>query len=100
MANLVASDVVLRDVIDRAAVGIVLAEPSGEVVFANETFRRDFTLITAADRAQHLHDLVHPADRGARGELARLARGEIDRYEGEHLCNGKGGGPERVALTA
>ncbi len=100
MAELVGSDVVLRDVIDRAAVGIVLAEPTGELVFANETFRREFTLITAADRSEHLHDLVHPADYGATAHLARLARGEIDEYQGEHLCNGRGGGPERVALRA
>ena len=93
-------DVLVRDILDRAVVGIVLADLDGAVVYTNEAFRSGFELVVPDGRQAHVDDVVHRDDGLARTELARVAAGEVDRYQGEHVCNRPGGATAPATLTA
>ena len=93
-------DVLVRDILDRAVVGIVLADLDGAVVYTNEAFRSGFELGIPDGRQARVDDVVHGDDGLARTELARVAAGEVDRYQGEYVCNGPGGATAPATLTA
>ncbi|MGV8954249.1 MAG: diguanylate cyclase domain-containing protein [Cypionkella sp.] len=82
----------LAKIIDNAAIGMIIAGMDGQLRYSNRAFN-DMMGYSAEGRPDlNIVDLVHEEDAGvARLHLARLMRGEIDEYNGEHrFCQSDG----------
>lgn len=70
-------------IVDCAAVGMVVCDMAGSLVYANQAFHD--ILGHGAEVPSGILDLVHAEDESAgRQHLQRLMRGEADEYRGEH----------------
>ncbi|MDB5535631.1 MAG: domain S-box protein, partial [Devosia sp.] len=66
----------LARVVESAAVGMLVSEMSGRMVFANKAFTTLLGHQIDPDRAQNILDIIHPDDTAmARLQLRRLMRG-------------------------
>ncbi|MGV8833541.1 MAG: diguanylate cyclase domain-containing protein [Devosia sp.] len=73
----------LARIVDCAAVGMVVCDLAGRLVYANDAFQN--MLGYGADQDLTILDLVHADDESAGSQqVQRLMRGEIDTYRGEH----------------
>ena len=82
----------LARVVENAAVGMVVSEMSGRMVYANKAFTSLLGYRIDEYGAQDVLDIMHPDDVAlARLQLQRLMRGEVDDYRGEHrFCRADG----------
>jgi len=91
-------DAMLLRIVDHAAVGMVVCDMTGQVVYANQAFH---TILGHAGTALAILDLVHADDNSAGPQqLQRLMRGEADEYRGEHRFRHADGHPLWVAVAA
>ncbi|MBS3849955.1 diguanylate cyclase [Devosia sp. BSSL-BM10] len=82
-ASFAQSDAMLARIVDRAAVGMVVCDMSGQLAYANHAFQK--MLGYGPDQNLSIVDLVHADDDSAgRQHVQRLMRGETDDYRGEH----------------
>ena len=92
-------DAMLLRIVDHAAVGMVVCDMSGHVVYANQAFHSILGHDAGATLA--ILDLVHAEDDNAGSQhLQRLMRGEADDYRGEHRFCHADGHPLWVAVAA
>ncbi|MGB3335577.1 MAG: PAS domain S-box protein [Devosia sp.] len=90
----------LAKIVDNAAVGMVVSEMDGRMVYANRAF---ITLLgRGIDEADgDVFDLIHPEDSAAaRQRLLLLMRGEDSEYRGEHRFRHADGSPLWVMVAA
>src|SRR6218665_1929633 len=83
----------LAKIVDNAAVGMVVSEMDGRMVYANRAFADLMGLSLDTAASDNILDLVHGDDSAAaRQRLTLLMRGEADEYRGEHrFCHADGG---------
>jgi len=75
----------LADVVDKAAVGMVVSEMSGEIVYGNQAFTGLLGHYINETRTLNILDIIHPDDQATgRLQLRRLMRNEVEEYRGEH----------------
>ncbi|HEV7344380.1 MAG TPA: diguanylate cyclase [Devosia sp.] len=90
----------LAGIVDAAAVGMVVSDMEGRMVYAN----RAFVALLGRDvekAAGEIFDLIHPDDdAAARQRLMRLMRGETTEYRGEHRFRHADGAPLWVMVAA
>lgn len=87
----------LARIVDMAAVGMVVADMDGRLVYANRAFDE---LLERPIAGTTLLDLVHGQDNAAAGlKLQRLMRGEATEYRGEHRFAHADGSPLWVMLA-
>jgi len=90
----------LAKILDSAALGMVVSEMDGRMVYANPAFE---TLLGRGidDADADLFALIHPDDcAAARQRLALLLRGEASEYRGEHRFRHADGTPLWVMVAA
>ncbi|SEQ55397.1 PAS domain S-box-containing protein/diguanylate cyclase (GGDEF) domain-containing protein [Devosia sp. YR412] len=82
----------LTRVVENAAVGMVLSEMSGRMVYANKAFTSLLGHQIDPAAGQNILDIMHPNDVAvARLQLQRLMRNEAEDYRGEHrFCRADG----------
>ena len=82
----------LARIIDRAAVGMVVSEMGGNIIYGNRAFSGLLGHKLDAATQLNILDIIHPDDRAAgRLQLRRLMRNETDEYRGEHrFCRADG----------
>ena len=82
----------LTRMVDNAAVGMVVCELRGQLIYANRAFTALLGHKLDQDGEQNILDIIHPDDAAmARLQLVRLMRGEADEYRGEHrFCHADG----------
>lgn len=86
-------------IVDRAAVGMVVCDMAGRLVYANQAFHD--MLGHGAIEAVGILDLIHAMDDSAgQQHLQRLMRGEADEYRGEHRFRHSDDNPLWVTLAA
>jgi diguanylate cyclase (GGDEF)-like protein/PAS domain S-box-containing protein len=91
----------LAKIVDNAAVGMVVADMAGALVYANRAFRDMLGHVVADDGALDILDLVHSEDSAAaRLRLQRLMRGEGEDYRGEHRFRHADGNAVWVMVAA
>lgn len=91
----------LAKIVDNAAVGMVVSEMDGRMVYANRAFGE--LMGRGVDEAANdsIFALIHSDDStAARQRLQRLMRGEADDYRGEHRFVHADGGPLWVMVAA
>jgi diguanylate cyclase (GGDEF)-like protein/PAS domain S-box-containing protein len=90
----------LAKLVENAAVGMVVSEMDGRMVYANAAFAA--LLGRGIDEADSdLFALIHPDDSAAaRQRLTRLMRGEASEYRGEHRFRHADGCPLWVMVAA
>ncbi len=89
----------LLRIVDHAAVGMVVCDMTGQVIYANQAFHG--LLGQDAQAAGAIVELVHADDANAGAQqLQRLLRGEAEDYRGEHRFRHADGQPLWVALAA
>ena len=92
-------DAMLLRIVDHAAVGMVVCEMSGQIVYANQAFGS--ILGYDASGAGTISGLLHADDDSAGPQhLQRLLRGEAEDYRGEHRFRLADGNPLWVTLAA
>lgn len=75
----------LAGVVENAAVGMVVSEMSGRMVYANRAFSALLGYQIEDDGRQNILDIMHPDDTGiARLQLQRLMRDEAEDFRGDH----------------
>ena len=91
----------LAKIVDNAAVGMVVSEMDGRMVYANRAFV-DLLGHRIDETAQNsIFELVHTDDSAAaRQQLSRLMRGEAGAYRGEHRFRHADGSPLWVMVAA
>ena len=92
-------DAMLLRIVDHAAVGMVVSDMTGAVIYANQAFHA----IMGGDTPETMAiiDLVHGDDDGAAQQhMQRLMRGEADEYRGEHRFRHADGNPVWVTMAA
>ena len=91
----------LAKIVDNAAVGMVVSEMDGRMVYANRAFV-DLLGHRIDETAQNsIFELVHTDDSAAaRQQLSRLMRGEAGAYRGEHQFRHADGSPLWVMVAA
>ena len=78
------SDALLRNVMENAAIGMALVGRDGRLVYANQAYAAMFGYATEECIGLAAADLVHGEDlTGAKRDLDRLDRGEVDSYRAE-----------------
>jgi PAS domain S-box-containing protein len=86
------SSVLLRHLLDNAAIGIAIADPDGRIAQANAAFGAALGREPDACLALRLDEIVAgEAIDTVRGQLWRLEAGEIDVWRSEQQCNRKDG---------
>ena len=82
----------LARVVENAAVGMVMSEMSGRMVYANKAFTALLGFQIDDSGEQNILDIMHPDDTAiARLQLQRLMRNEAEDYRGEHrFCRADG----------
>lgn len=91
----------LSRIVDNAAVGMVLSEMDGNLVYANRAFTTLLGHKVEPGQRQSILDIIHPDDTAtARLQLKRLMRGEIADYRGEHRFCDTAGEPLWVMVAA
>jgi diguanylate cyclase (GGDEF)-like protein/PAS domain S-box-containing protein len=90
----------LARIVENAAVGMVVSDMDGRMVYANAAFMA--LLGHGIDAGgSNLFDLIHPDDSAAaRQRLTLLMRGEADDYRGEHRFRHADGTPLWVMVAA
>jgi len=90
----------LARIVEDAAVGMVVSDVEGRIVYTNAAFRA--LLGGGADHADSdLFALIHPDDSAAaRQRLTLLMRGEANEYRGEHRFRHADGTPLWVMVAA
>jgi diguanylate cyclase (GGDEF)-like protein/PAS domain S-box-containing protein len=89
----------LGNIVDSAAVGMVVSELDGRMVYANRAFVA--LLGHGIDDADDLFSLIHPDDSAAAQlRLSLLMRGESNEYRGEHRFRHADGSPLWVMVAA
>ena len=91
----------LAKIVDNAAVGMVVSEMDGRMVYANRAFV-DLLGHGIDETAQdNILDLIHDDDSAAaRQRLGLLMRGEANEYRGEHRFRHADGDPRWVMVAA
>lgn len=79
--------VLLRRIIDNAAIGMTVAAMDGAIVYRNHAFSRDFGLGSASANAMHLAQIFDPDDTAIAAALESLLGGSSEEYDGEHRCH-------------
>src|SRR5215217_401128 len=91
----------LAQIVDSAAVGMVVSEMDGRMAYANRAFVDLLGRGADADSTDRILDLIHPDDSAAaRQRLQRLMRGEAHEYRGEHRFSHADGTPLWVMVAA
>jgi diguanylate cyclase (GGDEF)-like protein/PAS domain S-box-containing protein len=85
-------DSMLARIIDRAAVGMVVSEMGGNIIYGNQAFSGLLGHDLDAGGQLNILDIIHPDDRATgRLQLRRLMRNETEEYRGEHrFCRADG----------
>ena len=90
----------LARMVENAAVGMVVSEVDGRIVYANRAFVALLGRGTDGTDGD-IFDLIHPQDSAAaRQRLMRLMRGEASEYRGEHRFRHANGMPLWVMVAA
>lgn len=91
----------LARIVDNAAVGMVVSDMGGRLVYANRAFREMLGYAADDDGTRGILDLVHDDDSAAaKLRLQRLMRGESEDYRGEHRFRHADGSPLWVMVAA
>ena len=91
----------LARIVDNTAVGMVVADVMGRLVYSNRSFREMTGYAVSDDGTLGILDLVHDEDSAAAQlRLQRLMRGEADGYRGEHRFRHADGSPLWVMVAA
>lgn len=91
----------LRAVIDSAAIGMIVADDNGTVVYSNRAFAELLGFSSLQTGGRIIWDLVHADDNAAaRQQLERLARSETESYRGEHRFRHADGSHLWIMLAA
>ena len=91
----------LARIVDNAAVGMVVCDMAGHLVYANRAFRDMLGHGAVEGTGIGILDLVHEADNAAaRLRLRLLMRGEAEDYRGEHRFRHADGSPLWVMVAA
>jgi diguanylate cyclase (GGDEF)-like protein/PAS domain S-box-containing protein len=91
----------LARIVDNAAVGMVVCDMAGRLVYANRAFRDMLGHGKVEDSEIGILDLVHEDDSAAaRLRLQLLLRGEAGDYRGEHRFRHADGSPLWVMVAA
>ena len=91
----------LARIVETAAVGMVVSEMDGSMVYANRAFTALLGHTIVADDKPNILDIIHPDDTAtARLQLRRLMRGEAEDYRGEHRFCDTDGAPLWVMVAA
>ena len=91
----------LGKIVDNAAVGMVVSEMDGRMVYANRAFVDLLGHRIDEAASDTILDLIHADDdAAARQRLGRLMRGEAGEYRGEHRFRHADGGPLWVMVAA
>ncbi|UJW84909.1 diguanylate cyclase domain-containing protein [Devosia sp. SL43] len=91
----------LARIVDNAAVGMLVSDMEGRLVYSNRALRDMLGLGTDAEPDIGILDLVHDADKAtAPLRLQRLIRGEADEYRGECRLRHADGHPLWVMVAA
>ncbi len=91
----------LARIVDNAAVGMVVSEMDGRMVYANRAFVELLGHSVDEDAGDNILDLIHDDDSAAaRQRLSLLMRGEAGEYRGEHRFRHADGGPLWVMVAA
>lgn len=95
------SDAMMMRLLDKVPVGMLLAQRSGDVVYANRALAEMLGQGEGATLCANIYDLAHPDDDTALSlQLARLARGEVQSCRGEHRLRHADGHPIWVVAAA
>tara|TARA_R110002124_G_scaffold63783_5_gene174705 strand:- start:1334 stop:3031 length:1698 start_codon:yes stop_codon:yes gene_type:complete len=98
-ASFLRTDAMLSRIVESAAVGMVVSDTDGCLVYANRAFER--MLGYGPDEARTILDLMHPDDDAAGGQhVQRLLRGEVDHYSGQHRLRHHDGSPLWMGVAA
>lgn len=109
LANITASalgrhgrlDAMLAQIVDKAAVGMVVIDMEGQLVYGNRAFAEMLGHMVLDDRSMTMVDLMHAEDNAAAPlHLQRLMRGEAEDYRGEHRFRHADGSPLWVMVAA
>ena len=91
----------LAKIVDNAAVGMVVSEMDGRMVYANRAFVDLLGRSVDETSNDGILELIHADDSAAaRQRLQRLMRGEADEYRGEHRFRHMDGTPLWVMVAA
>ena len=91
----------LARIVDNAAVGMVVCDMAGRLVYANRAFRDMLGHGAVEDSEIGILDLVHDDDSAAaKLRLQLLMRGEAEDYRGEHRFRHADGSPLWVMVAA
>ena len=91
----------LAKIVDNAAVGMVVSEMDGRMVYANRAFIDLLGRGVDENAGDSILELIHDDDSAAaRQRLLRLMRGEAGEYRGEHRFRHAHGGPLWVMVAA
>ncbi|WP_423066165.1 diguanylate cyclase [Devosia sp. CN2-171] len=77
--------VMLRNIIDGAAIGMAVSAMDGHILYTNRAFARDFS-VTNRDGEMNLHRIFAPDDREGQQALANVLAGRSSTHEGEYRC--------------
>lgn len=100
-ARLPRAGAALARLLDAAPVGMVVADPSGNIIYANQAFSELLGYGWDENTALNLLDLVEPENAtGAWLRIDRLMRGEARQYRGEHRWRHADGSPLWVMVAA
>ena len=91
----------LAKIVDNAAVGMVVSEMDGRMVYANRAFVDLLGHRIDETGQNNILDLIHEDDSAAaRQRLGLLMRGEANEYRGEHRFRHADGDPRWVMVAA
>ena len=90
----------LARIVENAAIGMVVADMDGRLVYANRAFAEMLGHRIGTASNLMVTDLIHPDDSAAaRQQLQRLMRGEASDYRGEHRFRHADGSPLWVMVA-
>lgn len=91
----------LARIVDGAAVGMVVSDMDGRMVYANRAFADLLGRVVNEAGDDTIFELIHADDSAAaRQQLQRLMRGEVSDYRGEHRFRHADGAPLWVMVAA